>query len=70
MEETIESLEIEREHLYRQLQETGDFRRGIISVVYRKCGKKTAHVLKRGIQGMGRNIYGTQQSKGKATRRA
>lgn len=29
-----------REHLYRQLREVGDFRRGTISVLYRKCGKK------------------------------
>jgi hypothetical protein len=34
MEETIESVERQREHLYRQLQEVGDFRRGIISVIY------------------------------------
>jgi hypothetical protein len=40
MEETLESLEQKREQLYRQLAETGDFRRGTISVVYRKCGKK------------------------------
>ena len=40
MEETIESLEKKREYLYRQLQSVGDFRRGIISVIYRKCGKK------------------------------
>ena len=39
MEETIESLEKKRAELYTQLQETGDFRRGIISVLYRKCGK-------------------------------
>ena len=40
MEETIESLEKKREHLYSDLREVGDFRRGIISVIYRKCGKK------------------------------
>ena len=40
MEETIESLEKKREELYRHLREVGDFRRGIISVLYRKCGKK------------------------------
>jgi len=40
MGETLESLEQKREQLYRQLTETGDFRRGTISVVYRKCGKR------------------------------
>lgn len=40
MEETIASLEKKRERLYKDLREVGDFRRGIISVIYRKCGKK------------------------------
>ena len=53
MEETIESLERQREHLYRQLQEVGDFRRGIISVIYRKCGKKNCACAKEGHPGHG-----------------
>ena len=53
MEETIESLETKREHLYRQLQEIGDFRRGIISVIYRKCGKKNCACAKEGHPGHG-----------------
>ncbi len=40
MEEDIEKLERKRDELYRQLTEVGDFRRGIISLNYRKCGKK------------------------------
>jgi hypothetical protein len=40
MIETLSSLERKRELLYKQLQETGDFRRGTVSVLYRKCGKK------------------------------
>ena len=40
MEETIASLEEKREHLYESLINLGDFRRGTISVLYRKCGKK------------------------------
>jgi hypothetical protein len=39
MPESIETLEARREKLYQQLQAVGDFRRGIISVNYRKCGK-------------------------------
>ena len=40
MEETVESLEAERRSVYWELEEVGDLRRGIISVNYRKCGKK------------------------------
>ena len=32
MDETLLSLEQKRDNLYQQLQETGDFRRGTISV--------------------------------------
>ena len=53
MEETIESLEKKREHLYRDLREVGDFRRGIISVIYRKCGKKYCACAKEGHPGHG-----------------
>jgi len=60
MEESIESLERKREDLYRQLQETGDFRRGIISVVYRKCGKKNCACAKEGHPGHGpRHLWNT-----------
>jgi len=53
MDEMIESLEKKREDLYRDLQKTGDFRRGIISVVYRKCGKKNCACAKEGHPGHG-----------------
>ena len=53
MEETIESLEKKREHLYKVLWEVGDFRRGIISVIYRKCGKKYCACAKEGHPGHG-----------------
>lgn len=53
MEETIESLEKKREHLYKQMGEVGDFRRGIISVLYRKCGKKYCACAKEGHPGHG-----------------
>lgn len=39
MKETLKELERRRKLLYRQLAETGDFRPGIISANYRKCGK-------------------------------
>jgi hypothetical protein len=53
MGETLESLEQKREQLYRQLSETGDFRRGTISVVYRKCGKKNCVCAGEGHPGHG-----------------
>lgn len=53
MEETIGSLEKKRERLYKDLQEVGDFRRGIISVIYRKCGKKYCACAKEGHPGHG-----------------
>jgi len=53
MDKTIEGLEKKREGLYGELQETGDFRRGIISVVYRKCGKKNCACAKEGHPGHG-----------------
>ena len=53
MGETLESLEQKREQLYRQLAETGDFRRGTISVVYRKCGKRNCVCAGEGHPGHG-----------------
>lgn len=53
MNETLSSLERKREQLYRQLQETGDFRRGTVSVIYRKCGKKNCVCALEGHPGHG-----------------
>ena len=53
MEDTLERLEKKREDLYRQLRQVGDFRRGTISVVYRKCGKKYCACAKEGHLGHG-----------------
>jgi uncharacterized protein YdcH (DUF465 family) len=53
MSETLSSLEIKRGQLYQQLQKAGDFRRGTISVVYRKCGKKNCACVKEGHPGHG-----------------
>jgi hypothetical protein len=39
MEPSLESLESRRKELFRNLEALGDFRRGTISVNYRKCGK-------------------------------
>lgn len=53
MEETIESLEAQRKALYQKLEELGDFRRGTISVNYRKCGRKNCACAKPGHPGHG-----------------
>lgn len=39
MESTLEQLEETRERLYEQMAGLGDFRPGMISVNFRKCGK-------------------------------
>lgn len=49
----LADMERKRENLYKQLQETGDFRRGIISVTYRKCGKKNCACAQEGHPGHG-----------------
>ena len=53
MKETLEGLEERRRQLHRQIAEAGDFRRGIISVNYRKCGKPNCACARRGHVGHG-----------------
>jgi hypothetical protein len=53
MPETLEALELERTKLYQQLQAVGDFRPGIISVNFRKCGKKNCACARKGHAGHG-----------------
>lgn len=53
MPETLEALELERTKLYQQLQAVGDFRPGIISVNFRKCGKKNCACARKGHCGHG-----------------
>ena len=70
MKETIESLEAQRKALYQKLEELGDFRRGTISVNYRKCGKKNCACAKPGHPGHGpqylwnTTIKGTSYARG------
>ena len=53
MPETLEALERQRTKLHEQLQTLGDFRPGIISVNFRKCGKTNCACARRGHQGHG-----------------
>jgi hypothetical protein len=66
MEETLESLEAKRKSVYRKLGEIGDFRRGIISVNYRKCGKKNCACAKPGHVGHGPQYLWNTTIKGKS----
>jgi hypothetical protein len=70
MDETIESLEAQRKALYGRLEEIGDFRRGTISVNYRKCGKKNCACAKPGDPGHGPQYLWNTTIKGKSYARS
>jgi hypothetical protein len=53
MDKELKALEEERRELYRKLSAIGDFRRGMISVNYRKCGKKNCICNQEGHPGHG-----------------
>lgn len=66
MEETLESLEKKRKDLNRQLEAVGNFRRGTISVNYRRCGKKNCICAKPGHPGHGPQYLWNTTIKGKS----
>jgi hypothetical protein len=66
MDATLESLEKLQESLYQQLYQLGDFRRGIISVNYRKCGKNNCACAKEGHPGHGPQFVWNTTIKGKS----
>jgi len=66
MEETLESLEKKRKELYQKLERLGDFKRGTISVNYRKCGKKKCICTKPGHPGHGPQYLWNTTIKGKS----
>ena len=70
MDETIESLEAQRKALYQNLEQLGDFRRGTISVNYRKCGKKNCACAKAGHPGHGPQYLWNTTIKGKSYARS
>ena len=53
MRDEVEALEARRKELYGELEQLGDFRPGMISVNYRKCGKKNCACAGRGHPGHG-----------------
>ena len=48
MKNELEALEARRKQLFGELEQLGDFRPGMISVNYRKCGKKNCACARRG----------------------
>ena len=53
MKASLEGLEERRKNLWRQLESLGDFRRGTVSVNYRKCGKPNCACARAGHPGHG-----------------
>ena len=53
MELSLQALELRRKQLHRQMENLGDFRRGTISVNYRKCGKSNCACARKGHPGHG-----------------
>src|SRR5438046_10744270 len=49
----LRDLELRRKDLFRQIENLGDFRRGTISVNYRKCGKSNCACARKGHPGHG-----------------
>jgi len=52
-EPVLAGLEAERARLYAELSGVGDFRRGTLSAVFRKCGKPGCHCAQPGDRGHG-----------------
>jgi hypothetical protein len=66
MGETLEMLEAKRKSLYQKLEGMGDFRRGTISVNYRRCGKENCICTKPGHPGHGPQYLWNTTIKGKS----
>jgi len=58
-------LEAQRAELYRQLSEVGDFRRGNVSAVMRRCGKANCACAREGHPGHGPQYNFTKSVDGK-----
>lgn len=66
MAENMESLQRQKRSLVGKLMEMGSFRRGTISVNYRKCGKKNCACAKEGHPGHGPQFLWSTTFKGKS----
>jgi len=66
MPELLLDLEGKRDNLYGKLKTLGDFRRGSISVHFRKCGKRNCACTQEGHPGHGPQYLWTTTIKGKS----
>lgn len=66
MKNDINELESKRKTLYEKMAGLGDFRRGTISVNYRKCGKKNCACTRPGHPGHGPQYLWSTTIKGKS----
>jgi DNA-binding Lrp family transcriptional regulator len=66
MEESMEVLQQKRKSLYKKLEKIGVLRRGVVSVNYRKCGKKNCICAKEGHPGHGPRYLWNATIKGKS----
>jgi hypothetical protein len=64
-EPDLAALEAERARLYANLSQVGDFRRGTLSAVFRKCGKPNCHCAQPGDRGHGPQYNWTRWAGGK-----
>ena len=66
-EPSIPELEAERDRLYARLAAVGDFRRGSVSVNWRKCGKPGCACAAPGHPGHGPRFLWTRRARGRGT---
>ena len=64
-EQDLAGLEAERVRLYAELSAVGDFRRGTLSAVFRKCGKPNCRCARPGERGHGPQWNWTRWAGGK-----
>ena len=66
MEKAIEELEAQRKAICRQIEALGDFRPGMISANYRRCGKKNCACHQKDHPGHGPQYLWNATRKGKS----
>jgi hypothetical protein len=59
MSEAIQALELKRKELFKRLMRLGDFRRGNVSALHRKCGKKNCACAQPSHAGHPRYLWST-----------
>lgn len=66
MEANLKDLQTKRNDLYRQIEALGDFRPGLISVNYHRCGKQNCACHQKGHPGHGPQYLWNATRKGKS----